>query len=74
VERDVAEVRRQAAPVAIDRLRCAVLVEGAAVAKVHRNIESLGRRLAGKRHEISLSNSRKATPARWKTIIRRPVG
>jgi len=88
VERAMAEVRRKKAPAAIDRLRFEVLAEGAcaqilhvgpfsaegpAVEKVHRYIESLGRRPAGKHHEIYLSDIRKAAPAKWKTIIRQPM-
>ncbi|HOB53700.1 MAG TPA: GyrI-like domain-containing protein [Acidobacteriota bacterium] len=88
VERAMAEVRRKKAPAAIDRLRFEVLAEGAcaqilhvgpfseegvAVEKVHRHIESLGRRPAGKHHEIYLSDIRKAAPAKWKTIIRQPM-
>ncbi len=89
VERAVAEVRRKKSPAAIDRLRFEALAEGAcaqilhvgpfsaegpAVEKVHRYIESLGRRPAGKHHEIYLSDIRKAAPTRWKTVIRQPMG
>ena len=88
VEHAVAEVRRKKAPAAIDRLRFEVLAEGAcaqilhvgpfseegpAVGRVHRFIESLGRRLAGKHHEIYLSDIRRAAPAKWKTVIRQPM-
>jgi len=89
VKHAVAEVRRKKAPAAIDRLRFEALAEGAcaqilhvgpfseegpAVEKVHRYIASIGRRPAGKHHEIYLSDIRKTAPARWKTIIRQPMG
>jgi hypothetical protein len=89
VERAVAEVRWKKNPAALDRLRfeslsegaCAQILhvgpfseEGPAVEKVHRYIESLGRRPAGKHHEIYLSDIRRAAPDKWKTIIRQPMG
>lgn len=47
--------------------------EGPTVAKLHGFIEQSGLKLAGKHHEIYLSDIRRAAPARCKTIIRQPV-
>jgi hypothetical protein len=47
--------------------------EGPAIARVHAFIASLGGKLAGKHHEIYLSDIRKADPAKWKTVIRQPL-
>lgn len=47
--------------------------EGPTVAKLHAFIEAQGFKLAGKHHEIYLSDTRRAAPAKWKTIIRQPV-
>lgn len=46
--------------------------EGPAIQKAHDFIASRGE-LAGKHHEIYLSDIRKADPAKWKTIIRQPM-
>ena len=47
--------------------------EGPTVARVHEYIDVHGGR-RGKHHEIYLSDIRKADPAKWKTIIRQPMG
>ena len=47
--------------------------EGPTVAKLHGFSEASGLKLTGKHHEIYLSDTRRAAPARWKTIIRQPV-
>lgn len=47
--------------------------EGPTIEKLHAFIEANGLKLTGKHHEIYLSDIRKATPAKWKTIIRQPV-
>ena len=47
--------------------------EGPTVARVHEYIDDHGGR-RGKHHEIYLSDIRKADPAKWKTIIRQPMG
>jgi hypothetical protein len=47
--------------------------EGPTIAKLHAFIEASGYKLAGKHHEIYLSDIRRADPAKWKTIIRQPV-
>jgi hypothetical protein len=82
-----AEVRRKKNPEALDRLRfesfsegrCAQILhvgpfseEGPTVEKVHHHIAQQGGKLTGKHHEIYLSDIRRATPARWKTIVRQP--
>jgi hypothetical protein len=46
--------------------------EGPTVAKVHAYIEEHGQ-LAGKHHEIYLSDIRRASPEKWKTIVRQPL-
>lgn len=47
--------------------------EGPTVARVHTYVDEHGGR-RGKHHEIYLSDIRKADPAKWKTIIRQPIG
>jgi hypothetical protein len=47
--------------------------EGPTIEKLHAFIEASGWKLAGKHHEIYLSDIRRAAPAKWKTIIRQPV-
>jgi hypothetical protein len=46
--------------------------EGPTIQKVHAFIESRTA-LAGKHHEIYLSDIRRAAPTKWKTIIRQPM-
>lgn len=46
--------------------------EGPTIARLHEHIFSHGR-LAGKHHEIYLSDVRRADPAKWKTILRQPM-
>ncbi|SON52340.1 GyrI-like domain-containing protein [Vibrio tapetis] len=46
--------------------------EGPTVERVHRFIESNGNQLAGKHHEIYLSDFRRTKPENLKTIIRQP--
>jgi hypothetical protein len=46
--------------------------EGPTIEKVHQCIKENGHQLAGKHHEIYLSDIRKGNPANWKTIIRQP--
>jgi hypothetical protein len=47
--------------------------EGPTVATLHDFIAANGYRLHGKHHEIYLSDTRRAAPERWKTIIRQPI-
>ncbi len=46
--------------------------EGPTIAKLHDFIAARGS-LAGKHHEIYLSDIRRAAPAKWKTILRQPM-
>lgn len=83
----IAAVKKKKNPAAISKLRleelsegrCAQIMhigpfseEGPTIAKVHRFVETRSR-LAGKHHEIYLSDIRKADPSKWKTIIRQPM-
>lgn len=83
----LAEVRRKKALPAVSKLRlenftegsCAQVLhvgpfseEGPTIQKVHAFINSRSS-LAGKHHEIYLSDIRRADPAKWKTIIRQPM-
>lgn len=47
--------------------------EGPTVEKVHAFIDTQGKQLSGKHHEIYLSDIRRAAPENWKTIIRQPM-
>ncbi|MZP30664.1 hypothetical protein GTO91_13175 [Heliobacterium undosum] len=47
--------------------------EGPTVEKLHRFIAEKGCQFTGKHHEIYLSDTRRADPAKWKTIIRQPI-
>lgn len=48
--------------------------EGPTVARLHAFIKERGYALAGKHHEIYLSDPRRTTPEKMKTVIRQPVG
>ena len=47
--------------------------EGPTVEKVHSFIAESGSQRRGKHHEIYLSDTRRAAPEKWKTIIRQPM-
>ncbi|PKQ19831.1 MAG: hypothetical protein CVT66_08205 [Actinobacteria bacterium HGW-Actinobacteria-6] len=47
--------------------------EGPNIERVHAHIEESGRARFGKHHEIYLSDTRRADPAKWKTVIRQPM-
>lgn len=83
----IAEVRRKKSPPAIDRLRLEIFAEGACaqilhvgpyteegptIERLHAFIKARAA-LAGKHHEIYLTDMRRADPAKWKTIIRQPM-
>jgi hypothetical protein len=83
----IADVKRKKSPPAIEALRlesftegpCAQILhvgpfseEGPTIQKVHDFIEARSS-LAGKHHEVYLSDIRRADPAKWKTIIRQPM-
>ena len=42
------------------------------IIKVHRKIAGVGGRLSGRHHEIYLSDFRRASPDKMKTVIRQP--
>lgn len=46
--------------------------EGPTIARLHKFIAENGYALAGKHHEIYLSDIRRAAPEKWKTVIRQP--
>jgi len=87
IEAALAQVRQKKALPALDAVRletyaegrCAQTLhvgpfteEGPTIARVHDFIGQRGA-LAGKHHEIYLSDIRRADPARWKTVIRQPM-
>lgn len=87
VDMAIAQVREKKKLMALPRMRyeafeegrCAQILhvgpfseEGPTVAKVHDFIAQ-NWQLAGKHHEIYLSDIRRADPAKWKTIIRQPL-
>lgn len=47
--------------------------EGPTIQKVHDFIDASGRQRFGKHHEIYLSDTRKAAPEKWRTIVRQPM-
>ena len=47
--------------------------EGPTIERVHAHIWQNSAKLAGKHHEIYLTDIRRATPTNWKTIIRQPM-
>jgi hypothetical protein len=84
----VEQVRKKKAPAALDKVRFECYHEGKAaqimhigpfsaegpnVIKVHEAIKASGHELAGKHHEIYLSDMRKTAPEKWKTILRQPM-
>jgi hypothetical protein len=82
------QVRRKKKLPALDKLRletfaegrCAQILhvgpfteEGPTIRKLHEHIQRTGR-LAGKHHEIYLSDVRRADPRKWRTIVRQGMG
>jgi hypothetical protein len=47
--------------------------EGPTIERIHEFIGDSGFTMAGKHHEIYLSDIRKAAPEKWKTVIRQPI-
>jgi hypothetical protein len=47
--------------------------EGPTIERLHHYIEGNGFQLRGKHHEIYLSDTRRAKPDKWRTIIRQPI-
>jgi len=87
VDAAIGEASRKNPALPLDKLRleefreglCAQILhigpfteEGPTVQRVHDFLETRGK-LAGKHHEIYLSDIRRADPARWKTIVRQPM-
>ena len=87
IEVAIADVRRKRNPPALGKLRmeefaegrCAQILhvgpfsaEGPTIEKLHGYILERGS-LAGKHHEIYLSDVRRAAPSAWKTILRQPM-
>lgn len=87
IETAMVEVRRKKRLPGLDRLRleefaegrCAQVMhigpfseEGPTIARLHAFIEARSG-LAGKHHEIYLSDIRRADPKKWKTIVRQPM-
>ena len=82
------EVRRKKNPAALDRVRLETFEEGSAVQvlylgpfsgegpvirQMHDKIRESGKKLAGKHHEIYLSDPRRTAPEKLRTIIRQPM-
>jgi hypothetical protein len=87
IESAMAEVRKKKAMPALGKLRlqhftegkCAQILhvgpfseEGPTIQRVHEFVEARSS-LAGKHHEIYLSDIRRGDPANWKTVIRQPM-
>lgn len=47
--------------------------EGPTIERVHSFIATSGAQLAGKHHEIYLSDIRRADPSKWRTVVRQPL-
>lgn len=88
VDKAIEEVRRKKGLAVLGEVRFAPLAEGTCaqimhvgpfseegptVQRLHRFIADRGCKLAGKHHEIYLSDIRKADPQKWKTVIRQPM-
>ena len=66
---------------AINEGRCAQTLhlgpfseEGPVIQRLHDAIKKTGANLAGKHHEIYLSDMRRVTPEKYRTVIRQPMG
>lgn len=87
IDESIAEVKRKKALSALGELRMETFTEGSCAQVLHvgpfseegptiRRVHDFiaGRSaLAGKHHEIYLSDIRRADPAKWRTIIRQPM-
>jgi len=51
----------------------AVENEGSTIVKIHELIEQKGVQLSGRHHEIYLSDMRRVSPEKYRTIIRQPM-
>lgn len=87
-EEAVAALRKKKDPPALPGVRLETYAEGPAaqmmhvgpfseeqrvIQRIHDFIGESGRELAGKHHEIYLSDIRKVDSAKWKTVIRQPM-
>jgi hypothetical protein len=88
IDAAIKEVRKKKNPAALDRVRFEALDEGAAmqvlhvgpysaegpvIARMHEAIQTAGKKLHGKHHEIYLSDPRRTAPEKLKTILRQPM-
>lgn len=88
VDRAVGEVRKKKKMAPLDDLRFSAWCEGdaaqilhmgpfseehATIARLHAHIKEKGYHLCGKHHEIYLSDPRRTSPEKLKTIIRQPI-
>ncbi|MBA3338402.1 MAG: GyrI-like domain-containing protein [Geodermatophilaceae bacterium] len=87
IQAAIAEVKRKKALSAVNELRLESFTEGLCAQTLHigpfseegptiqRVHDFIGQRsvLAGKHHEVYLSDIRRANPANWRTIIRQPM-
>ena len=88
IDSAIADVKKKKNPTALPLVRfevfaegrCAQILhigpfstEGPTIQRLHQHIDAHGKRV-GKHHEIYLSDIRKADPAKWKTVIRQPMG
>jgi hypothetical protein len=82
------QVKKKKNPAALPKVRLATFSEGKAaqimhlgpfseegptIERLHEFIRKNGFKIAGRHHEIYLSDIRKAAPEKWKTIIRQPL-
>lgn len=88
VDEAMMQVRAKKTPASLDEVefqplaegKCAQILhvgpfseEGPSIQKVHKAIESEGYRLTGKHHEIYLSDIRRVSPNKYRTILRQPL-
>lgn len=88
VEEAMDEVSRKKNPVALNLMKLEAFAEGRAaqtlhigpfseegptIERVHAFIEESGCQRMNKHHEIYLSDTRRAAPEKWRTIIRQPM-
>ena len=82
------QVEKKKNPVALSKVRFELFSEGKAaqtmhlgpfseegptIERIHKFVQYNGYSQTGKHHEIYLSDTRKAAPEKWKTIIRQPI-
>lgn len=88
VDAAIAEVKKKKNPAALGKVRFEALDEGNVaqimhigpfseegpnIERLHQYIEHSGHKLAGKHHEIYMSDIRRTAPQKWKTVIRQPM-